>query len=155
MVQYRVDKLQPRRRRPIRTLICAGVGMVDRRASPREDLFDLGKIAAVESNNSGCHAATLILAISGHRYRSPPFIHAAPMWPRYYRGEDVAGSYEWISLEPVVDRQQRPAMVITIAMVAAWCIYKFTASPPPPFKSTELRPSSLNCEAVAPAPTLD
>jgi hypothetical protein len=97
----------------------------------------------------------LILAISGHRRRSPPFIHAAPMWPRYCRGEDVASPYEWISLEAAVDHQQRPAMVITIAMVAARCIYKFIASPPPPFKSTELRPSSLNCKAVTPAPTLD
>jgi hypothetical protein len=32
--------------------------MIDQQASQREDPFVLGKIAAVESNNSGCHAAT-------------------------------------------------------------------------------------------------
>jgi hypothetical protein len=72
---HRVDKLQPRRRRPIRTTICAGVGMVARQASPREDLFDLGKIAAVESNNPGCHAAT---PHSGHVQSSAPLPSVHP-----------------------------------------------------------------------------
>jgi hypothetical protein len=75
MVQYRVDKLQPRRRRLIRAAICTGVGMVDRRASPREDLIDLGKIAAVESNNSGCHVAT---PHSGHIRSSAPLPSVHP-----------------------------------------------------------------------------
>jgi hypothetical protein len=37
--------------------ICAGVEMIGRRASPREDLFAPDKTAAVEGTNSGCHAA--------------------------------------------------------------------------------------------------
>jgi hypothetical protein len=45
------------RRRPIRAAICAGVEMIGRRASPREDLFAPDKTAAVEGTNSGCHAA--------------------------------------------------------------------------------------------------
>jgi hypothetical protein len=48
---------QPHHRRPIHAAISAGVGMIGRRASPREDSFALGKTAAVEGNNSGCHAA--------------------------------------------------------------------------------------------------
>jgi hypothetical protein len=86
MVQYRVDKLQPRRRRPIRAAICTGVGMVDRRASPREDLFDLGKIAVVESNNSGCHAST---PHSGHIRSSAPLPSIHP------RCTDVAVLLSW------------------------------------------------------------
>jgi hypothetical protein len=39
-------------------VICAGVGMGEWRASPREALLDLGKIAAVECNDFGRHAAT-------------------------------------------------------------------------------------------------
>jgi hypothetical protein len=58
-------------------------------------------------------------------------------------------------LDATVDRQLRPAMVITMAMAVAHCVYKFTASSPPPFKSTEHNSSSLNCKAEAPTPTLD
>jgi hypothetical protein len=75
MVQYRVDKLQPRRRRPIRAVICTGVGMIDRRASLCEYLFDLGKIVTVESNNSGCHAVT---PHSGHIRSSAPLPSVHP-----------------------------------------------------------------------------
>jgi len=46
-------------------------------------------------------------------------------------------------------------MVITMAMAVAYCAYKFIASSPSPFKSTEHNSSSLNCEAVAPAYTLN
>jgi hypothetical protein len=45
------------RRRPIRAAICAGVEIIGRRASPREDPFAPDKTAAVEGTNSGCHAA--------------------------------------------------------------------------------------------------
>jgi hypothetical protein len=45
------------RRRPIRAAICAGVEMIGRRASPREDLFTPDKTAAMEGTNPGCHAA--------------------------------------------------------------------------------------------------
>jgi hypothetical protein len=45
------------RRRTIRAVICAGVKMIGRRASPREDLFAPDKTAVVEGTNSGCHAA--------------------------------------------------------------------------------------------------
>jgi hypothetical protein len=44
------------RRRPIRAVICAGVEMIGRRASPSEDPFAPGKTAAVEGTNSSCHA---------------------------------------------------------------------------------------------------
>jgi hypothetical protein len=61
MVQCRVwirpPARQPHRQRPIRAAICAGVGMIGRRASPCEDLFAPGKTAVVEGTNSGCHAA--------------------------------------------------------------------------------------------------
>jgi hypothetical protein len=67
----------------------------------------------------------------------------------------VASPYEWLSLDAAVDRQQRPAMVITMVMTVAYCAYKFIASSPSSFKSTELNSSSLNCEAVAPAYTLN
>jgi hypothetical protein len=42
-----------------------------------------------------------------------------------------------------------------MAMAVAYCAYKFIASSPSPFKSTEHNTSSLNCEAVAPAYTLN
>ena len=45
------------RRQPIRAAICAGVEIIGRRASPREDPFAPDKTAAVEGTNSGCHAA--------------------------------------------------------------------------------------------------
>jgi hypothetical protein len=67
LLWIRLPARQPHRRRPIRAAICAGVGMIGRRASPCEDLFALGKTAVVESTNSGCHAAT---PPSGH-VRSP------------------------------------------------------------------------------------
>jgi hypothetical protein len=58
-------------------------------------------------------------------------------------------------LDTAVDRQQRPAMVITMAMAMAYYAYKFIASSPSPFKPVEHNSSSLNCEAVAPAYTLN
>jgi hypothetical protein len=67
----------------------------------------------------------------------------------------VAGLYEWLSLDAAVDRQQRPAMVITMAMAGAHCAYKFATSSPSLFKSTEHNSLSLNCEAVEPAYTLN
>jgi hypothetical protein len=49
--------------------------MIGRRASLREDLFAPDKIAAVESNNSGCHAAT---SRSGHVQSSAPLPSVHP-----------------------------------------------------------------------------
>jgi hypothetical protein len=45
------------------------------RASPREDLIELGKIAAVECNDSGHHAAT---NRSGHIRSSAPLLSVHP-----------------------------------------------------------------------------
>jgi hypothetical protein len=65
----------PHRRRPNRAVIHAGVGMIGQRASPCEDLFAPGKVAAVESNNSGCHATT---SHSGHIRSSVPLPSVHP-----------------------------------------------------------------------------
>jgi hypothetical protein len=67
----------------------------------------------------------------------------------------VAGPYEWLSLDAAVDRQQKPTMVITMAMAGARFAYKFAASSPSPFNSTKHNSLSLNCEAVAPVSTLN
>jgi hypothetical protein len=55
-------------------------------------------------------------------------------------------------LDAVVDRQLRPMMVITMDMAVAHCTYKFTASSPPPFKSTEHSSSSLIAKPKHPLP---
>jgi hypothetical protein len=143
------------RRRPIRAAICAGVEMIGRRASPREDLFAPDKTAAVEGTNSGCHAA---ISPSGHvRSPAPP----SSVRPRHHGfdcltavvergkllGSDVLGA--------IADRQLGPAMVIIETAAVTHRGYKFTLSSPPFLKSTELRPSSPNCEAVATIPVLD
>jgi hypothetical protein len=65
----------PRRRRPIRAAICAGIRMIGRRASPCEDLFAPGKTAAVEGPNSGCHAA---IPPPGRVRSSAPFTFVLP-----------------------------------------------------------------------------
>jgi hypothetical protein len=98
---------------------------------------------------------SLLPAVSGHRRRSPLFIHATRMWLCYCRGGDVANPWEQLSLDTAVDRQLRPTMVITMAATVTHHGYKFTTSSLPSLKSTELRPSSLTCEAIATTPISD
>jgi hypothetical protein len=43
---------------PTRAMICAVVWLSARRASPRDDILESGKIATEEGNYSGRHAAT-------------------------------------------------------------------------------------------------
>jgi hypothetical protein len=129
--------------------------MIWRRASPREDPFAPGKIAAVESTNSGCHAATHPSGMSGHWCRSPLFGHAIMDLTALRPRLNVASSKGSVVLGAIVDRQLGPAMVITVAAAVLYRAYKFTPSSLPSLKSTELRPSSPNCEAIATTPVSD
>ena len=93
--------------------------------------------------------------MSGHWRRSPLFSHAImdliALRPRL----NVANSKGSVMLGAIVDRQLGPTMVITVAAVVLHRAYKFTLSSLPSLKSTKLRPSSPNCEAIATTPVSD
>jgi hypothetical protein len=63
-------------------VICAVVGLSNRRASPRDDILEVGKIAAVEDNYSSRHAAT---DPSGQAWSPAPLFSVHPR----YRGSDI------------------------------------------------------------------
>jgi hypothetical protein len=106
-------------------VICAVVGLSVRRASPRDDILEVGKIAAVEDNYSSRHAAT---DPSGPWSPAPLFsVH-----PRYRRSDIITVAAERGKLlekgsaDVIIGRQQGPVMVITMAIVVAHWAYKFT-----------------------------
>jgi hypothetical protein len=91
----------------------------------------------------------------GHRRRSPLFGHNITDFTALRPQLNVASSKGSVVLGAIVDRQLRPAMVITVAAAVLHRAYKFTPFSLPSLKSTELRPSSPNCEAIATTPVPD
>ena len=69
-------------------MICAVVGLSIRRASPRDDILEVGKIAAVEDNYSSRHAAT---DPSGQAWSPAPLFS---VHPRYRRSDIITVAAE-------------------------------------------------------------
>jgi hypothetical protein len=61
-------------------VICAVVRLSVRRASPRDDILETGKIAVVEGNYSGRHAAT---DPSGRAWSPAPLLSVHPRHRRF------------------------------------------------------------------------
>jgi hypothetical protein len=93
--------------------------------------------------------------MSGYRHRSPLFGHAITDLTALRPRLNVASSKGSAVLGAIVDCQLRLTMVITVAAAVLYRAYKFTQSSLPSLKSTELRPSSPNCEAIATTPVPD
>jgi hypothetical protein len=68
-------------------VICAGVWLSIRRASPRDDILETGKIALVEGNYSGRHAA---IDPSGRAWSPAPLLSVHPRHHRFDRFTVVA-----------------------------------------------------------------
>jgi hypothetical protein len=108
-------------------VICVVVGLSVRRASPRDDILEVGKIVAVEDNYSDRHTAT---DPSDQAWSPSPLFS---VHPRHHRSDGITVAAERGKLlekgsaDVVVGRQQGPVMVITMAFAVAHWAYKFTA----------------------------
>ena len=69
-------------------MICTVVWLSARRASPRDDILESGKITAVEGNYSGHHAAT---DPSGRAWSPAPLLSVHPRHRRFDRITVAAG----------------------------------------------------------------
>jgi hypothetical protein len=131
-------------------VICIGVGLSYWRASPRDDILETGKIAAVGGGGGvvcfvAAKAPLCQPAGLGHRRRSPPSVHAITDLTALLSRLNVASSKRRAALDVVVGRQQSPVMVITVTVAMAHWAYKFTCSHSLRPKSTEHSSSSLSC----------
>jgi hypothetical protein len=131
-------------------VICIGVGLSYWRASPRDDILETGKIAAVGGGGGvviilAAMRPLILPAVLGHRRRSPPSVHAITDLTALLSRLNVASSKRRAALDVVVGRQQSPVMVITVTVAMAHWAYKFTCSHSLRPKSTEHSSSSLSC----------
>jgi hypothetical protein len=73
---------------PICAVICVVVGLSVRRASPRDDILEVGKIVAVEDNYSGRHTAT---DPSDQAWSPSPLFS---VHPRHHRSDGITVTVE-------------------------------------------------------------
>jgi hypothetical protein len=91
---------------PICAVICAMVWLSVRRASPRDDILEMGKIATVEGNYSGRHAAT---DPSGHSWSPVPLLSVHPRHHRFDRITVAVGRGKLIRKGSARHRRWSPA----------------------------------------------
>jgi hypothetical protein len=87
-------------------VICVVIRLSARRASPRDNIFDPGKIVAVEGNNSGRHAST---DPSGRAWSLAPLLSVHPRPHQSDRVTVTAGRGKLIGKGSARRRRWSPA----------------------------------------------